>query len=299
MQNKGFKREIMIVCACCVVYMILDIPLRLTEFLKFSSFVGIKCVLPAVIGLFFGIYGVLGNILATIIDYIILGQVLSDCIYECICNLVIGCGIWFIWHGLQKNGDIHLKTIKQVIKFIVIVFLLSISSGIIGFIFNGFDYFLQSFIAYSFMTIFAGIPIIILSTSIINFIPVLPFYRRLEFDIDCEINSLEDLGVFNNFLESLSIDKNISFIKVFEIENCIEETIIRILSQLKTQIKIYATLSDSVSIYIIYNGEKYNPVSIKKDEDEHSIMGVVLIRARALRANYSYSRGINKLHIVI
>ena len=66
MKRTDVQRKLRHLLLCAAAYLLSDLPIQLTGFLDFGSWIGIKCFLPVTLGLFFGPWGVAGGMLGCI-----------------------------------------------------------------------------------------------------------------------------------------------------------------------------------------------------------------------------------------
>lgn len=298
--QKTKTQQMMKLFACAVAYMALDIPVRMTGFLKFGDFIGIKCLLPIVCGILFGIYGAAGCGMAALLANLLFQVKVPDMIFESISCIIMGIGIWLLWHIVEKNGRVHLKSGKQLFLYIGSMLIMSLICGGLGSCIGGRSYFQRVLITNSILGILVGIPLLIMATSIVCVENVAPWFRRKTDDIAFELHKEQDISELNVRLEELGAQKQISMKRLFEIQNCIEELMIRILEKGSSKnITIYINISDSVSLKMQYDGIGYNPIRKTKTDDEDTMIGLKLIRARALRVGYIFRGGKNELHVIL
>ena len=245
-----------------IVYVLLDLPLRITEFLKFDAYIGLKNFLPSTLGLLFGPWGQQAD---------------------------------------SVTHKVHFKRPFHYIKFAGFLAILSGCCGLYSALVMGKQTFVVISISYMALGLLVGTPVNILFSDLLCIQPVLPWGYSIKNDvtgiIDAGTNSLD---LLNDALEEFAFERKISRKKIFEIQNCIEEISIRVFERLPdTQIRIQMDYDDAVSLHFVYKGKKYNPFRIEKDEDEISLMGLKLIKHRVLRAMYRYGNGDNEVHIVI
>jgi hypothetical protein len=137
-----------------------------------------------------------------------------------------------------------------------------------------------------------GVPVIMLMTSVFCVRVVTPPWcpsvpeisGRYILNSGCitEINDLID---------------GLPFKKKYQLQSCVEECVLRILSESSCQnLWLTVYISDSFSLSMEYDGKRCNPLRQIPGEDE---IGLALIKYRALRARHRYFRKINYLHIVL
>ena len=113
-------------------------------------------------------------------------------------------------------------------------------------------------------------------------------------------SSGESLSNANDILEVSGGAAGTGMKQIFEIQSCIEELSIRIFKALPdTAINAAIRFGNAVSVNIKYKGQKYNPLLIGKKDGMLEIMGLKIIKHRALRASYSYRNAENFIHVVI
>lgn len=286
-----------------VIYMLADIPVQLTGFLAFGSYIGIKNFLPATLGLLFGPWGAIGGCIGCAAGGLILSTPLNEILLECALILVIGIGMWLVWHLGSTTHRIHFKRLINYMKYLGLLLGLSAIGGLLGFVLLPEDAnaFLKIFSAYTAMGLLIGIPVNILFNGLLCIEPVLPPWYKMDYPVSGSIDAdPQTLGQFNEMLEEFAFGRRINMKRLFEIQNCIEELSIRILgAQPGAKIHIRMDYDDTISARLSYAGEKHNPLIIRKDDDELDIMSLKLVRHRALRAAYSYKNGENRILIVI
>lgn len=301
MNKTDYEKYAALLLLSAAVYILLDLSVRMTGFLEFGVFIGIKNFLPAALGLLFGWCGMLGCLIGSILTSVITAAPLPELRFEGICVLVIGTGMWLLWHIGAKSRRVHLKKTKNYFRYIVLTVLLSAVCGGLSFAFMPGGAFLTVFIAYISMNLLVGIPVIILLTSTVCVIPVLPPWCHMTPDVFGSIDSEPgSLDCFNDLLEEYAVLHQINRKSLYGIQNCIEEVVIRIFADnpdALVNIKIY--YDDSFSLWFEYKGGHYNPFVTDRNKESEDMFGLQLIKHRALRASYKYRRGINQIHIVV
>ncbi|MBR0068979.1 MAG: hypothetical protein IJP97_00625 [Synergistaceae bacterium] len=280
MQEINIRERIKLVLICGLVYFLMDLPVQMTGILP--SYAGIKNFLPFTLGLFFGIYGTAGCLLSSLI--------VSHSLYECICILIAGLGMFYGWHFLSRSNSVSFKTFKDYVRYIL---LLSLLSGLCLNANVAFTYFITG--------LFIAMPVNILFSSVFCIEPVMPSWCRYEYDCDfCLMAGAESLEGANEVLENSAYKYGIEMKRVLEIQSCLEELLIRILNALPdANVHVMIQFGEAISARLIYAGKKYNPFMIAKEEDEIDIMSLKIIKHRALRASFSYRYGNNYVHAVI
>ena len=282
------RERFMLIFLSGLAYFIIDAPVQLTGVLP--SFAGIKNFLPFTLGLFFGIYGVTGCLIGCIVSSLIVNLNLYSVVYECVCISITGLGMFFGWHKLSESNRISFKTAKDFMRYIL---LLAVLSGLC------FD--VQVSLAYFLTGLFIGVPVNILFSSILYVEPVMPHGYRYEYDAEfCLLSGAESLEEANEILEMTSEKHNITMKRALEVQSCFEELSIRIFNAVpEARISSQVIYGEAISARLHWSGTKYNPLKIQPDEDEIDVMSLKIIKHRALRASYSYSEGINRIHVVI
>ena len=280
MQKVNIRERINLVLICGLVYFLMDLSVQMTGILP--SYAGIKNFLPFTLGLFFGIYGVTGCLISSLI--------VSHSLYECICIVITGLGMFYGWHFLSKSSRISFKTFKDYVRYIFLLALLS------GLCLNT-----NVSIAYIITGLFIGVPVNILFSSVFCIEPVMPSWCRYEYDCEfCLMSGAEGLEEANEALEISAERHGIEMKRVLEIQSCFEEFSIRIFNAVpEAKISAQVIYGEAISARLSWPGSEYNPLKIKPDEDEIDVMSLKIIKHRALRASYSYSEGVNKIHVVI
>lgn len=300
MKKSNADKFVATVLISAAVYIFLDLPVRLTGFLEFGAYIGIKNFLPAVLGLVFGWCGALGCFLGSVFTGLVTAAPMGELLAEGVSVLLMGVGIWIFWHLGAVPQKVHLKRAKDYLRFIAITALLSALCGAVSLLFLG-GAFLSIFIAYFAMSLLVGIPVIILLTSIMCVIPILPPWRSLNPDINAMIDSDSgSLDAFNDLLEEYFILHKIGRKRLFDIQSCVEEVTIRIFdANPDASVSVAFYYDDSASLWFEYGGNRYNPFVSGENEKSEFLFGLQLIKHRALRAAHKYRKGMNQIHIVI
>ena len=282
------QTKIFLIAISAFVYLLLDIPIRMTEILPFYA--AIKNALPFILGLFFGLYGLLGICVGCVISSLFMGVSFYEILNECRCIIMAGGVMFYGWHYFSSSHRIHFKNVRHYIRYL----LLSIVASILCF---DFDYTLSYFIC----GIIIGLPANILFGSLLFVEPIMPVWCAYNYDtsfiIDDGGKNLENI---NEILQNTAEEKGIKLKRVFEIQSCIEELSIRIFNAIP-DVKLHVRLiySQAVSVRINYNGRKYNPFKVVRGESDIDIMSLKIIKHRALRASFMYYKGENKIHVVM
>lgn len=288
MSKDSIREKIMLVFLCGLSYFLLDAPVQLTGVLP--SFAGIKNFLPFTLGLFFGIWGVTGCITGCILSGLIVNPNVSALAYECICIALTGLGMFWCWHKLFKLQKISFKTSRDLMHYIIPLA-----------VFSGLCFNIPVSLAYFLTGLFIGVPVNILFSSILYIDPVMPHGSRCEYDAEfCILSGAESLEEVNDIIEATSGKHGISMKRTFEVQSCFEEFSIRIFNAFpEAKISVQVIYGEAISARLTWPGSKYNPLKIQPDEDEIDVMSLKIIKHRALRASYTYSDNINKVHVVI
>ena len=302
MQNKrAVKRWIKYMLASAIVYLVIDLSVRVTGAIRMSDAVGVKNFLAVLLGLVFGPFGAGGCCLGCIIGSLLLKDADIYLLYECLANLIVGLGMWCLWHWRNKSGAVFLKRPVDYGRYMLMLLVLSIIAGVTAFVMLPDHAFLPYFGGYFIMGIIVGIPILILMTSIVCIEPVIPPWRKREEGLVGNVSlAPETLTSFNEQLEEYAMSKKVKMKEIFSIQNCIEEVLIRFNeANPDSETRIRVEFHDSVSIDFENEGKRCNPFRSGKDEGAETLMGLKLILHRALRSSYSHKDGSNLVHIVM
>ena len=300
MGKPDFRKGLRLLALSALAYLLADLPIQLTGFLRFGSWIGIKSFLPVTLGLFFGPWGALGGMLGCIATGAILHTPLAELAFECICIALIGMGMWLLWHLCSGSGKVCFKQLRQYLLYAGLLLGLSLLCGLLSLpLIEGALW--PTVAAYSSLGLLVGLPVNIILGSLFCLENVLPPFRTAERDvsgwIDVDTASLDRM---NEQLEDAALMRRIPRRRVFEAQSCIEEVSMRVLAAVPdAQIRLCVDFGDALSIRFSYAGAKYNPLRTGKDEDEVDVMSLKLIKHRAMRAMYAYRSGENQLHIVI
>ena len=281
-----------------MLYFILDISLRMTHFLQFGDYIGIKNFIPAAAGLVAGPISGIGCALGCILAAFLAGGDVSETIAECITVFMMSGGMWLLWYAGKKDGYFCLKRVGHYMRYFVLLLITAGVSGIAAGLLLSADAGLELFISYVSQGILIAIPCLILLTSIFCIPLTVPKWIAEEECFAGQVGSVDELGVFNDALESYGQMHGVKMASVFGVENCVEEVFLRV-KENDAKIKIRVRFKDTVSCSFSYAGKKNNPFLKKKHESEEDSIGLKLIRCRALRASYTYRKKINYVHIVM
>ncbi len=298
--QKNWALTLGTILVSALFYFSFDLMVQATGFLRFGPIVGLKNFLPVTMSLFWGPLSAVGCCLGCVAVGNLLGNSLAWITAECCCTLLIGVGMWLLWPVFSKKPVLRLKTPREYITYLVLLGALSLLGGFSSVAFLGQGVFWNVSCAYFFLGAFVGIPVNVLLSSLLR---VQGPERAGACDLRCVLqNGAADLAGANEQIEEFCLSKKIGMKKIFEVENCVEELVIRIVKALpESPIEICADFGDTVSLRITYEGERYNPFRRGKDEDETDIAGLSLLRHRALRASFGYrnAQRENKVHVVI
>lgn len=294
-------RAARMVFGAALVYLLLDVPVQLTGFLGYGSYIGIKNFLPAVLGLLMGPYGVAGACAGCLTGVAILRTAPAHAAFECAAIVLTGFGMWLSWHAVSKTHKIHFKRAVHYALFLALAAAFAAACGVLSGLFLPESAMAEVFVAYTVTSLLIGAPILILANGIFWVQAVLPAWCHVSADLESVIDGAADsIGRFNDALEESALRRGISRKRLFEMQNAVEEVALRVLATLpEARLTLRFDYDDTASFRFSYPGERYDPLRIGRDEDELDLMGVRLIRHRALRASYAYTGGTNHVHIVV
>lgn len=306
-QLRLIRKNLRYIYIAAIVYFCFDYFVQVTGFLKCYSFVGLKSFLPMTLSLNFGLYGIIGELIAVCLTHIIIKTGNVFFIMELVIIVVFGLGSWFLWHIQSRTHRIHFKYLVNFIRYILISVFLSLVCAVIGFgIVNNIAF--EEILVWNIsMDILVGIPVNIIYAGLMNLNPVLPpIYingkkikekNDILYTVD---NKVESYQVLSEMIEEVLVKDKVDMKKMFTIQNLVEEMYLRIIKKFPNAIiDIKANYDVDFSIEFIYIGGKYNPFVLRNDEEEISAAGLKIIKHKALLAFYSYIYGENKVHIVI
>lgn len=308
MYNLRFIRNnLRFIYISAIIYFCFDYFVQRTNFLQCYSFVGLKSFLPMTIGLNFGLYGIIGELIAVSLTSYLLHTAFKFYIMEIIIVLIFGLGSWFLWHMQSYTHRIHFRYLFNFVRYISLsVFLSFICAIIANNAINRFAY--EEVLVWNIsMDILVGIPVNIIYAGLMNLNPILPpIYVRGEkikekndiiFTVDGDIQSFQTLS---EMVEGVLMREKVDMKKTFIIQNLIEEMYLRITRKFpKAIIDVKANCDVDFSVEFIFIEKKFNPFIVQKDEEESDVAGLKIIKHRALLAFYSYIYGENRIHIVI
>lgn len=282
------KLSLKIIAVSALVYAVIDLPVLATEVLPVHA--GIKNFLPFTLGLFFGFSGVMGCCLGAVISFSVMGLGTGEILRECAYISLTGIGIWYGWFFFSGGNMISFTRIKNFAVYFVLVLVLSALC---------FNVWVSG--AYFLCGLLIALPVDILFGSLLKIVPVLPGGAKVKDDASFVINSNpESLNSANETIRVSGTKAGAEMKQIFEIQSCIEELSIRILNAIPdADIKVSIIFGNAVSVNMSCTGSKYNPFIIRKGDGVLEVMGLKIIKHRALRASYSYRGGENLIHAVI
>ena len=301
------RKNLRFIPISAVIYFCFDYFVQKTHFLQCYSFVGLKSFLPMTLGLNFGLYGLIGEIIAIAIASYLLHTGFCFYITELIIVVIFGLGSWFLWHIQSYTHRIHFRYTLNFVRYILLSVFLSLVCAFIGLqLINRFAF--EEILVWNIsMDILVGIPVNVIYAGLMNLDPILPpIYidgkkivakNDIVYTVDGDIKSFQAL---TEKIEEVLIRDKVDPKKSFAIQNLIEEIYLRIMDQYPDMvIDVKANSDVDFSVEFIYIAKKFNPFFAKKDEEDSSMAGLKMIKHKALLAFYSYIYGENKVHIVI
>lgn len=297
---RRLRRAAVMALAGAALYMLADIPVQATHFLRFGSAVGIKNALPPVLGLLLGPAGTVGCAAGSIAGALVLGTLAPQMAGECLSVLVCGLGMWAGWFA--KGGcQVLLKKPAEYRKYALLLAAASAAAGAVWYAAAGSGA-LALGVAYAAMGLLVDVPILILAGSIFCIEPVLPPGRVYVHQVTgCVTAQAGSIGAFNDLLEEkLLLTKKVNMKRLFELQNVVEEVALRVLAAVPdAAVEISVDCHDTCPVCFRYRGARFDPLKMRRDEDEVDLMSLKLIRHRALRASHAYSHGENTVRVVV
>ena len=230
------KERLAYIFESAIVYFCFDYFVFKTSFLKCFSFVGFKSFLPVTLGLNFGPYGVIGELIAVTVKMFLTRQVFEFYIMECLIVIILGLGSWILWHLQSYTHRIRFRYLYSYIRYVLMIVFLSLICAYIGTKLINEIAFNDIFIWNVAMSILVGIPIDIIFCGLMNLDPILPpvtvHGKRIELVDDIRHaldNKPESLAIFNEKIEELLMKEKVDMKRMFEIQNVVEELYLRII----------------------------------------------------------------------
>ena len=295
------------------IYAVIDIFVQLAGFLQYDSIIGLKNFLPSFAGALWGVYGAVATSIGSLAVSIILGVSVKVAVAECICNFIMGTGMWLAWHLFNASID-HNITFKTPRSYIVYTFSLGILSLVCAFIaacILNEQMFWPVFCAYFFLGLLLGLLLCIFFGSIICVETVIPVWCLVMPDMACIISGITEhdspeadlsLTYCNNQIEETARYAGLPPKKIFEVQGCVEELFLRV-KKARPDAVLYLTVryGNSVSLRFAFKEKYFNPFLVQKDDDMLDAAGLKLLRHKAIRASCRYRRSdkMTHIHIVI
>ena len=285
-----------------LIYMLFDLPFRMTGFLSLDGWAGPKNFLPVMTGLMFGPAGAAGVTFAALVSPLAMGVGIREAALESLIAAAAAFGTPFLWYTPKSARQFRLKTTAEHMKYALILCLFAVLGGGLALLIEG-GGFWETALSFFAWGLLLGGPILILIMSVFGFRPVCAAKYRIPPDIDAVIpNTPEGIGSVNYLIYDLVSRKKIDRKRCFNIMTCVEELLIRINANADQETKITVTLyaGDVIFVSISFGGSvKYNPLFISKTESREDTLGLTLLKLRALRANYSFRDKINRIDVAV
>ena len=302
MNNRRLSARLSLVFAIAVSYFALDASVQATGFLTFGSWIGMKNFLPSFTGIMFGPFGTLGCGAGCLLSGALLKTAPRELLYECFCIAVLSPGAWALWHLGSSTHRVHFKKPIHLAKYTGILLLLSFLCGLASPLFLGASALGAAVAAYVSTGLLFGIPLLIIFNGIFRVQPVLPPHCSIPNDADAVVTSdPASLDLLNEQIEGLAFSGKATRKRVFEVQNCAEEVLIRIFAALPdTSVRVTLETDDTALLRFTYSGGRYDPLVLGKEEGELDAIGLKLVESRALRAScQSFRDGSNIVSIVL
>jgi hypothetical protein len=290
-----FRGNIIMLAVSAFCYVMIHFAFDFGDFLLFKGNIGPKNFLPITMGMISGPFGAAGVLIGAVGVGVLSGSGVSAVISETTGVLIMSGGGWLLWYAGKSAHGIALKTARDFLRFMTISLFLSGVCAAAAFLSGAAP--LPVFSSYMAWNMLLGIPVIALMTSIFYVNAVYPPWRSPQWDIN-EQFVLEPgcIAVISEKIDELCFAQKIDRKRGYQLQSCIEECILLILSEPTCRgLWLTVRISDSISIMMEYDGKPYNLLRARAQED---LIGLILIKQRALRVRYHYSGGFNRLHIV-
>ena len=246
--------------------------------------------MPFIFGLFYGIYGITGCCIGALISGLFLNSALKEILFECWCIFITGMIMYYGWHIQSKTHRITFKRVRLIARYIFLAGIGSIMCIRSEYMFS---YFLTGMLI--------ALPVNIFFAGLLHIEPIVPIWSKFLYDIEFELDSSKDsFEKASEILESSAESKGVILKRILETQSCLEELSIRIFKAIPDAVvKVKIIYYDAISMRLEYEGKRYNPFIIDKSEDILDIMGLKIIKHRALRASFFYYDKNNEIHVVI
>lgn len=300
-----------------VIFTAFGLPFRLMEFLNLSPLAGPQNMLAPLFGILFGGAGAVGIAWGVIALNILTG---SFSILTVIEFVLMGGSSWasyILWHLPKTSEPPRLKTVKDMLKYILIALF---SGSILG---VGFAItiqgellpeilFLQVAVSTLFWSVLLGMPIMITLTSIFHISPALS-WRAIDNggfmnpDLTFTLHNGEEklLCGITDAIEEFIQNQHIPPKQSYAIMLSVEELSVLILGRLVDgeQLTVMLEHGDNVQIIMRYPGARYNPMAIgiihKDPIANMDILGILMVREMAVATHYQCRNNWNELKIII
>lgn len=301
MKTNCLRKVLMSLLIMAGCYLLVDLPFQVTEMKLFTGVLGPKNCLPVLTCLLLGPFSAVGLCLGAVLSGLILRSDVLTIFLECLCVLAMGWGSRLLWYSGKGARPVKLKCWRDIGRLMCCAAIPALLCAAVGglLLWRG-SMFWQILISCLTWNFLLGVPVLILSVSILGTLPVCPAHCSNPPDLEETLPpGVESIELASDRLETLSSEGRLGK-KIFQVQNCIEELLLRILAAGTWEgfhLRVYA--DDSVCFHLSYAGVAYNPLRAGRRESKEDLIGLLLIRQRALRASYRYRSGINELHIVL
>ena len=301
-KNERFLlKTVLFAAVSFAVYFLLDFPIRVSGAYRFPDGIGVKSFLPFSIGLFLGPAGTVGTALGAFASGLVLKASPAVITAEVLCVLLIGAGKWLGWFLVNRDGNVRVERKRDFAISVAQNSVLSLVAAAITAAFLGRELFLPTLAGYLVCGTLVSMLVDILMGGIFCMEPPLPPWCKREADIEFAIPAeTSAIASVNEMTEEKAMMKKIPMKRVFEIENCMEELLIRICKGLpETEIRGRINFGTTISMRLTVPGGKFNPLKGDEGADEMDLISLKLIRHRTLRASYSYRQNENRIHVIV
>lgn len=297
--NKEKFRFIQGILLWMLAYLVIELPFHMTDLFGEWFLAGPITAVLFLAGLMFGVQGLIGSVLGYMISICVTGGFQFSALLAVIFIVVVPHVLWY----LDKNASqAALRSNCEFLKFTVLAIVTALGNGCFAMIGNDQNNFVSVAGFSLFWCIVAGMPSMILMTSILG----IPCKCRSRF---CEKNDLEisilpeqeHIALVNDQMEELGMKTRMDLKQMFRMMACLEELLIRIIEkgQVTKKIEIGVKIGETMRILIKYQGKKYNPLRSGRKEIEEELLGLKIVMQMSLRASYSHCMGENEILIVM
>jgi drug/metabolite transporter (DMT)-like permease/anti-sigma regulatory factor (Ser/Thr protein kinase) len=315
--RRPFKRTLTVFSASLIMYTALEVCFRA----MFTEFPGPAVILPACLGLAFGLPAAFGSAAGALLSCLLEQTFSAATLASALVCVVSALGIHYGWYLIHRAPP-KFKTVTAIFRFCLYTAGLAVISAGIATA-AGDAAFLISAVMYFLWPVVFGLPVLIVMSSMLNVsftvpdgvhIPPEPnlFSRRI-------LNTVEEVSNVCEELPEYCEAEGIEMGKAFQINLAVEEMLFNIIDNAypdgrESHIDLSVRPGEVIRIRIADDGAPFNPLNFNKQKlgfkqvlkqfspiagPDPDALGIILVSKMAVRAQYKRVGDINTLEILL